>query len=166
MENLTVPGRPLSLLLGALTLLTACGNPAPDAYALIDHVSEAERDFDEQHLARYEAMRVLSARLRSSRIRDRLSCPRAITPQLRRGLARESHHTFSNAVSTLGAEVQAAHVDFRVLLSDESGETAVFEGSVLRRHPISGSIGKSIFRVGAAAGSTDSGDPGSNRRWR
>ena len=42
---------------------------------------------------------------------------------------------FSNAVSTLGAEVQAAHVDFRVLLSDESGETAVFEGSVLRRQP-------------------------------
>ncbi len=42
---------------------------------------------------------------------------------------------FSNAVSTLGAEVQAAHVDFRVLLTDESGETAVFEGSVLRRQP-------------------------------
>lgn len=42
---------------------------------------------------------------------------------------------FSNAVSTLGAEVQAVRVGFRVLLNDESSETAVFEGSVLRRQP-------------------------------
>ena len=131
-------GRPLSLLLGALTLLTACGNPAPapDAYALIDHVSEAERDFDEQHLRsiRGDARLVSQVTLQQD-TRQALIPPVPSRLSFNVDLPAKAIMRFSNAVSTLGAEVQAAHVDFRVLLSDESGETAVFEGSVLRRQP-------------------------------
>ncbi len=125
--------------LPVLVVAACCRGPSaepPEAFSFVDHVAQAERDFDE---TRFRSLRP-DGRL-SGQVTLGRETRRALMPPLPSRLTfdvdvpPDAWLRFGIAVSALGAEVSPAHVEFRVRV-DYGGETeTVFEGIVRRREP-------------------------------
>jgi len=126
-------------LLGVV-LLASCRGPAVEgpapAFSFVEHIAQAERDFDETRFRSVRPDGRLSGQVTLGReTRTALMPPLPSRLAFEVELPSEASLRFGIAVSALGADVSPAHVEFRVRLDYGDETDTVFEGIVRRREP-------------------------------